>query len=121
MATTDSRPRPVLYVGLAVAVLTAVTTYTDIENLVDETVLNWLRLVVVVLGVVATFWAQSQVTPLASPRTKEGLRLVPSQRRQAPGFIPSPPATFTTGTTGTVTRRGDVDGEPSSRSGPVGD
>jgi hypothetical protein len=76
--------RPVLIFGLVLAVLTAVTTYADIENLIPAGILNWMRLGTVVLGAGATFWVQAQVTPLTDPRAKDGRELVPTPPAKIP-------------------------------------
>jgi hypothetical protein len=73
------RPRPVLILGMVVAALTAVTTYADVENVIPNPALNWIRLGTVILGAVGAVYVQSVVTPLSSPQTKDGRPLIPAR------------------------------------------
>lgn len=102
MSRWNLKVNPVLILGGLVAVLTAVTTWTDIANMVPEVVLNWLRLATVVLSVLGAYVVRSKVTPLADPRDEHGAQLVPSTRQQAAGFLPAPPSRTFTSTTGSV-------------------
>lgn len=96
--TRRKRPRPVVIFGAALAGLGALTTAADVTNVLPEGVLTWARLVFIVGGAVfGSLYVQKQVTPLSDPRDAAGRRLVPQTRQQAPGYIPSPPQTFTTG------------------------
>jgi hypothetical protein len=83
-----SKPRPVLIFGAALAALTALTTYADIENMIPTGPLNWIRLGTVILGAGGAFWVQSQVTPLANPQAKDGRPLVPSPPARVPAGTP---------------------------------
>lgn len=89
---------PVLILAGVVAVLQAVLAYSDIENLIPNPVLNWLRLTLVVFTVLGAFVARSKVTPLADPRDEHGFRLIPQVRQQAAAYGQGPPRSFASGT-----------------------
>lgn len=83
-----TRPRPVVILGAVIAALTAITTYADIENVIPNPALNWIRLGTVVLSAVGAVYVQGQVTPLSAPRAKDGRILVPSPPAEVPAQTP---------------------------------
>lgn len=72
------RPRPVLYFGIALAVLSAVSESADAANVLPGQVFPWIRLALAVAAAVGgAVWAQSKVTPVKDPRDDQGRPLVP--------------------------------------------
>ncbi|WP_244933157.1 hypothetical protein [Micromonospora tulbaghiae] len=72
------RPRPVLYLTMALAGLAAVTGFAGLADLLPATVILWLLLVQAVAVAVSGVYLQSVVTPLSDPRDDDGRRLRPS-------------------------------------------
>ncbi|MBC9001302.1 hypothetical protein [Micromonospora aurantiaca (nom. illeg.)] len=81
----NGRPRPVLYITMALAGLAAVTGFAGLADLLPATVILWLLLVQAVAVAVSGVYLQSVVTPLADPRDGAGRRLAavrPGDRRE---------------------------------------
>ena len=80
------RPRPVLWFGIVIAVLSAISESADAVNLLPGRVFPWIRLALTVAAAVGgAVWAQSKVTPLADPRDRDLHPLVPEAVRRMPG------------------------------------
>ncbi|MFI6332955.1 hypothetical protein ACIBBG_32195 [Micromonospora chersina] len=60
------------------------TTFADVQNIIPNPLLTWLRLATVVLGAAGTFYVQNQVSPLKAPRAADGRPLVPTPPRDLP-------------------------------------
>jgi hypothetical protein len=72
------RPRPVLIYGAVIAALETLLGIADLGDMLPEKVIDWLRIVVVVLVAIGgAFGVQSRVTPLSAPQDASGTPLVP--------------------------------------------
>jgi hypothetical protein len=81
------RPRPVLFITMALAGLAAVTGFAGLADLLPAAVILWLLLVQAVAVAVSGVYLQSVVTPLSDPQAADGTPL----RALASGGPVSPP------------------------------
>jgi hypothetical protein len=74
---------PVLLVMSLLAGLSAALGLGVLQDLVSPTVLGWLLVTQAVVTAAVQYWLKGQVTPVASPRAKDGTPLVPASPRHA--------------------------------------
>lgn len=74
--TSTSRPRPVVWYGAFTAALGAFLGFAGLADLMPKTVIAWIALVGAVVTAAGAVLVQSTVTPLADPRTADGVSLI---------------------------------------------